>query len=104
MRPALYRRSGFLPPEVWVVAFPPDDGPEAVVSALMRGVVARLAEDDAVVHGVRSSELDVPNVMGLHTLAKFVIRSACVPKSGDVRSTAGTAKSLTRKGALLSRS
>lgn len=50
---------------MWVVAFAPDRGPEAVVPALVHGVMARVAEDYAVVHGIRSPKLDVSDVMGL---------------------------------------
>ena len=86
-----------------VVAFTPDYVPEAVVTTLMRGVVARLAENDAVVHGVRSSELHMSNVMGLRTLAMAVLRASCPAKAMDTRSTARAPILLTRKGQLLSR-
>jgi len=44
-----------LPAKVRVIAFAPNHGPEAVVSALVRGIMARLADDDAIVDGVCSS-------------------------------------------------
>jgi len=91
-----------LPTEVWVIAFPPDHCTETVVSALMRGVVAGLAEDHAVVHGVRSAELDVPEMMGLRTFTEFVLRSSRLPEAGNVGATAGAPESLTSVGELLS--
>ena len=53
-----------------IVAFVPDDGSEAVVAALVCRVMARPADHDAVVDGIRSSEFNVSDVMRLRPLAK----------------------------------
>ena len=84
--------------EVRVIAFLPHYRSETVASAFMGRVVARLTEDDAVVHGVGSSELDVPEMMGLRALAESVFRSPCVTKSSDVRPAAGAPEFLTGEG------
>jgi hypothetical protein len=88
---------------VRVVALTPYYGPEAVVSTFVHRVVTRLAEDDAVVHGVCPSELHVSNVMGLRALAVPVLRASRFAKSKDMCSAARAPMFLTRKDQLLSR-
>jgi hypothetical protein len=93
----------WLSSEVREIVFAPFDGPEAVVPALMRRVVARLAEYDAVIHVVRSSELDVSNVMGLSALAVTVVWTSRVAKMRDRSSTTRTPIVLTGESELLCR-
>ena len=87
-----------LPSEVRVVALSTNHCAETIVATLVHGVMARLAEDDAVVDRVRSPELDVPKVVGLRALAKPVFRSPCVTKPRNVRATTGAPKSLPSDG------
>ncbi len=95
--PPFRNRLRQLPTEVWVIALAPNHSSETIIPALVCGVMARVAKYDAIVHGVRSSQLDVFNVMGVRALAVSVFRSPCLAKSRDARPTARTPMVLASK-------
>jgi hypothetical protein len=73
-----------------------------VYAALMCGVVARPAEDDAVIQGRQSSLVDVFAVMGMRTFGILVLHLRRVAKGKNDRATARAPIFLTSKGQFLS--
>ena len=67
-----------------------DGSAKAVIPALMRRVMARLAQYHAVIHGVHAAEFNMLNVVSLSALRKTVSCAACLPQPCDTLPTTGT--------------
>lgn len=87
--------------EVRIVVPPPHNASEAVVSSLVRGVVARPAKNDAIAYGVRATEFDVADVVGLRRLAILVISSPPVAQTRDAGPTTRAMMPLAYEGQAL---
>lgn len=55
--------------------------PVSIISAFVRAVVARLAENDAVIHLISTPKLYVLHVMRLNAFAKFVLLPARIAEA-----------------------
>lgn len=70
------RCASLLPIKVGIVALTSHDSPETLVPSLVYRVVARLAEDDAIVQGIGAFELNGVYMMGWCTLTKLVLQAS----------------------------
>ena len=69
----------------------------------MDWVMARLADDDAVVECIETSEFGVTDMVGVGYLAKWMLRASGFTKAGDSWTAARTAELLPSQRKLLRR-
>ncbi|MEI6104463.1 MAG: hypothetical protein WCP70_11010 [Methanothrix sp.] len=84
-----------------VVARTPNDRAKAVVSTLVHGVVARFAEDHAVIDRCRPAELHVTDMVGLSPFAVTMSRTAIEAERCDPRAATRTTQFLAVERQLL---
>jgi hypothetical protein len=88
---------------VWKIVLPTNDFSVSIVPALVDRVMARLADDDAVVERIEASELRVKHVMSVPNLAKRMLRATGFTKARNARTAGGAAEPLTIQSQMLRR-
>lgn len=71
--------------------------PEAIIAPFMRGVVARLTENDTIIDRIRAHGLYVPRMMSLRALTVGVLLPPFIAEGGDAHSTARAPVLLSRQ-------